>query len=60
MKTLKTLALIGLSLSVLSAAASAKSVAQLPTSVFNKVKLGDIHGPVIGPGGPKVKVMIRR
>jgi hypothetical protein len=60
MKTIKTLALLGLSLSVLSGAAFAASVGKLPTSVFNKVKLGDIHGPVIGPGGPKVKVMIRR
>jgi hypothetical protein len=60
MKTLKTLALIGLSLSTFPAAASAASTAQLPTSVFNKIKIGDIHGPVIGPHGPKVRVMIQR
>jgi hypothetical protein len=34
-------------------------VAQLSTSVFNKVKIADIHGPVIGPGGPKAQAQIR-
>jgi hypothetical protein len=60
MKTLKTLALIGLSLSVLSAAASAKSVGKLPTSVYNKVKLPELVGPPVGPGGPKVRVIVRQ
>jgi hypothetical protein len=60
MKTLKTLALIGLSLSVLSTGAPAASTAQLPASVFNKIKIGDIHGPVVGPHGPKVRVVIQR
>ena len=60
MKTLKTLALIGFSLSVLAGSVSAKSVAQLPTSLYNKVKIADIHGPVVGPGGPKVQVQTKR
>ncbi|NJM29113.1 MAG: hypothetical protein HC855_02380 [Rhizobiales bacterium] len=60
MKTFKTLAFICFSLSVLSSAASAASTAQLPTSLFNKIKIGDIHGPVVGPHGPKVRVVIQR
>jgi hypothetical protein len=60
MNSLKMLALIGFSLSVISTAAPAASTAKLPTSLFNKIKIGDIHGPVVGPHGPKVRVVIQR